>query len=88
MAFIIGNFISILFRIIELAILIECISSWISPGKQNEFLNIISSFTYPVLEPFRKLQYKFMPNMMIDFSPIFAIFALDIIKAVILSIIY
>ncbi|NFQ57005.1 YggT family protein, partial [Clostridium botulinum] len=47
MAFIIGNFISTLFRILELAILIECISSWISPGRQNQFLNIISNFTYP-----------------------------------------
>ncbi|AOR23935.1 YggT family protein [Clostridium taeniosporum] len=88
MVFIIGNFISTLFRLIELAILIECIFSWISPGKQNQLLNIISNFTYPVLEPFRKLQYKFMPNMMVDFSPILAILGLDIIKTIILTIIY
>ncbi|GAA0075929.1 YggT family protein [Clostridium sp. CTA-5] len=88
MSFIIANFISILFRILEFAILIECIFSWVSPGKQNQFMNLISSFTYPVLEPFRKLQYKFMPNMQIDFSPIFAIFAMDIIKSIILSFLY
>lgn len=88
MTFVIGNFISTLFRLIELAILIECIGSWVFQGKQNEFLKIISNFTYPVLEPFRKIQNKFIPNMMIDVSPILAIFALDIIKAMVLTILY
>ncbi|SFC96104.1 YggT family protein [Clostridium uliginosum] len=87
MSFIIANFISTLFRILEFAILIECVSSWISPGKQNDFIKLISSFTYPVLEPFRRIQYKFMPDMQIDFSPIFAIIAMDIIKSLILNII-
>ena len=35
------------------------------------YLNYITS---PVLEPFRQIQYKFLGNLPIDLSPIFAIF--------------
>ena len=61
--------ISGIFRIIELAILVECIS-------------------YPILEPCRRLQDKFVSDSPIDFSPILALFLLDIIRGVLISLLY
>ena len=43
-------------------------------------MNMIRSITAPILEPFRKLQYKFLGDTPIDISPIFAIIALGLIQ--------
>ena len=71
------NLISTFFRVLEVIIVIECLGSWIIQDRGNEFLNSITS---PVLEPFRQIQYKFLGNLPIDLSPIFAIFAIQIVE--------
>ncbi len=80
------NLINSLFRIIELAIILECILSWVIRDRNNGIMGIITSFTDPILKPFRMIQYKFLGNLPIDLSPIFAIIILDLIRPIILSI--
>lgn len=81
------RFINTICNILELAILLECIMSWIPQARNNQFMNIISSFTYPILEPFRRLQDRFSQGLPVDLSPILALFAIDIIKRLVIGII-
>ncbi|WP_024615009.1 YggT family protein [Clostridium sp. Ade.TY] len=81
-----ANFINSLFRIIELAIILECILSWVVRDRSNGIMGLITSFTEPILKPFRAIQYKFLGNLPVDLSPIFAIVVLDLIRPLILSI--
>ena len=69
-----------LFGLLELAILLECIASWIPEIQGNKFISLIHNFTYPVLDPFRRLQDKFSPGLPMDFSPIIALFVIDVLK--------
>jgi len=69
-----------LFKLLELAILLECIASWIPQIQGNKFISLIHNFTYPLLDPFRRLQDKFSPGLPMDFSPIIALFVIDVLK--------
>lgn len=80
------NFISSIFKILEILIVIECLLSWIVQGRNNEIMNIIRLITAPILEPFRKLQYKFLGNLPVDISPFLALFALQFIERIIYGI--
>lgn len=71
-----------LFNLLELAIFIECIASWIPQIQGNKFIGIIHNFTYPLLEPFRKLQNRFSSGLPMDFSPIIALFVIDLLKGI------
>lgn len=79
--------ISLLFRFLEGAIFLEVILSWVMPGRSNAFLDLLRVFTEPFMAPGRKIQERFMPRLMIDFSPIIALFLLDILRTIIFSII-
>jgi len=75
-----------LFKLLELAILIECISSWIPQARNNKFIETIHNFIYPMLEPFKILQDKLIPRLPMDFSPIMAILVLDVFRRLLLGI--
>lgn len=77
-----------IFRIIELAIIVECIASWIPQLRYNQFMDIVHSITNPILEPCRKLQDRFLGSMPVDFSPILAFAILDVIRGFILRLLY
>lgn len=78
--------ISLLFRFLEGAILIDVILSWIMPREGNAFIDLLHVFTEPFMIPGRKIQEKLMPGLMIDFSPIIALFIIDILRGIIFSI--
>ena len=80
------NVVDSVFRIFEIAILIECIASWIPQIRYNKFIEIIHMITEPVLESFRRLQYRFLSNMPIDFSPIIALLAMDFIRMILVAV--
>ncbi|MDU4476145.1 YggT family protein [Clostridium sp.] len=89
MASIIIRLMNTVFGIIELAILIECIASWIPQLRYNKFMDIVYAITNPILTPFRSLQDRFFPDSPIDFSPIIALFVIDfVLRQVINRILY
>lgn len=72
-----------LFNLLELTIFIECISSWIPQIQGNKFISLIHNFIYPVLEPFRKLQDRFIPGLAMDLSPIIALLVINLLRGLI-----
>lgn len=77
---------SLLFRFIEIAIILDVIFSWIMPGRSNALLDIIHVFTEPFMIPGRKIQEKIIPGLRIDFSPILALLILDLLERIVFSI--
>jgi YggT family protein len=63
------------------AILIQVIISWINPGSYNPAVAVLYSLTEPVLGPFRRL---IPPVSGIDFSPLLALIAIQLIKMLLL----
>lgn len=67
---------------LDISIIAEILFSYFPGGRESKIYNILVSFNYPILEPFRRLQAKFFSNMMIDFSPMFAIIFLNFIRRI------
>ncbi|ADK14135.1 MULTISPECIES: YggT family protein [Clostridium] len=78
--------ISLLFRFLEGAIILDVILSWVMQGRSNAFVDFLHIFTEPLMIPGRKIQEKLMPGLMIDFSPIVAFFIIDILRGIVFSI--
>ncbi|MCF0149242.1 MAG: YggT family protein [Clostridium sp.] len=66
--------------VLEVTILSEVILSLFPRLKESVIYNIITSFNYPVLKPFKTIQSKIFKNNIIDFSPLFAIMMLSYIR--------
>jgi YggT family protein len=78
--------VNLLFRLLEYAIFIDVILSWVYRGKGNVLIDILHIFTDPFMVPARKLQQRFTSMSMLDFSPIIAYFILTVLRNVINSI--
>lgn len=76
----------LLFKLLEGAILLDVILSWIMPGKSNALIDLLHVFTDPFMIPGRKIQEKLMPGLMMDFSPIVAFIILDILRKVVFTV--
>jgi YggT family protein len=70
---------NIFFQLIYYLIFIRVILSWIRPNPGNKLVIILNNLTDPILEPFRRLTQRFNIGVMIDFSPIIAILAIQFI---------
>lgn len=83
--------ISILFKVIYLAIIVDALLSWI-PGGGNALYNIrnfLRCITEPVLAPIRSVLMRTpLRNLPIDFSPIIAIVLLEIIETLLRRLVY
>jgi YggT family protein len=76
------SFLNLLIPILELAIFGRIIMSWIDPSGQYSISRIIREITEPIIGPIRKL----LPAVgMFDFSPLIALFLLNILQQVVLS---
>jgi len=60
-----------------IAIIIQAISSWISPGQYNPAIALLASMTEPMLRPARRL---LPPISGIDLSPLLVLLALQVLK--------
>ncbi|MDR0958420.1 MAG: YggT family protein [Clostridiales bacterium] len=76
-------------RVIEVLIFVNVILSWIPPLRASVFGRIIYSLTEPLLSPIRYLLSRspISRSMPLDFSPIIALFLLQILSTAIISII-
>lgn len=76
-----------LVRVINILILVRIILPWINPNPSSPFVQFIYSVTEPILAPARNIINKvFRYNGFLDFSPILAMFMIQIIYSLILSI--
>ncbi len=78
--------INIVFRVMWWAILIRVLLSWLPMAgiridPYNPIIRTLYSITDPILDPLR----KFTTVGMIDLSPIVALFALEIIRGLLIS---
>jgi YggT family protein len=70
-------------KILKYAILVRILLSWVQPMGGGRFGQILNDVTEPILKIFRSL----LPNTgMIDFSPILAFFALDLVEMAIIRV--
>lgn len=83
MVYTLGYAANLLFNILEYAILIDVLLSWVYRGRTNAFINILHIFTEPFMAPARKIQDKFISGGMLDFSPIIAYFILVVLRYVV-----
>lgn len=81
-----ATIINVVFQLLWWAILIRVLLSWLPMAgiridPYNPIIRVLYSITDPILEPLR----RYTTVGMIDLSPIVALFALDIIRRILLS---
>jgi YggT family protein len=70
-------FINIFFNLLIIALFIRILLSWFRVAEDNFLVQILFNITNPILLPFQKI---IPPVGMIDFSPIAAFIALEIVR--------
>ena len=76
----IADLIALVFTVFLVAVIIQVIVSWVSPGQYNPVIGLVNKLAAPVLGPIR----KFIPPMGgIDLSPLFASLLLLVAKMLI-----
>jgi len=79
-----------LFNILTALIFIRVLLSWMPIVRGGRIIEFLYAFTEPILAPIRKLIDRSPlggPGMMLDFSPIIAIFIISLIRSFLLSLI-
>jgi YggT family protein len=84
--YILFKFFEMIFNFLQIAIFIEVILSWIYSGRTNQYIELLHKITEPVLRPGRIIQEKYFNNLMVDFSPIIALFILAILRKIVFNI--
>ena len=77
------NIINVFFNVLEYAILIEVILSWVYAGRSNQYIEMLHKVTNPLLQPGKKIQERYFGNMMVDFSPIIALVIIMILRRIV-----
>nr|WP_278246653.1 YggT family protein [Clostridium algidicarnis] len=72
---------------VEYAILIDVVLSFIFREQQNKLINIIKFLTEPILKPAKLLQDKFIPNLSLDFSPVIVLILLYLLESIIMPLV-
>lgn len=71
---------SILGDVITWAIVIRAVVSWFPISRDSIIIRVLDTITEPVIAPVRNLMNKLIKRpMMVDFSPIVAMIAVDLI---------
>jgi len=75
--FSIADLVSLTLTVFLIAIIIQVVLSWISPGSYNPIIGLINTIASPVMNPIRRI----LPSMGgLDLSPLFASLAIMVIK--------
>jgi YggT family protein len=76
------NFIDLFFNLLTLAILARALLSWFAISPYHPAVRILDQVTEPILAPLR----RYVPPVgMIDITPIVALFLIQVIRQLILS---
>lgn len=83
------NAVNVFFRLLYILIIIRVFMSWVPNLIYTTIGNFIVTLTDPILGPVKRMMDKspLGGGMMLDFSPVIALFILDIIQMIILGII-
>jgi YggT family protein len=79
------DFINVAFTVYTWLIFIRIILSWIRPNPGNPVIKFIIELTEPFLSIFRRI---IPPLGMIDISPIAAFFALELLRHLVVNLLY
>ena len=80
-----ANIINLLFTVLNFAILTRVILSWVRVDPYHPLVRIIYQITEPILAPLRR---AIPPTAGLDFSPIVAFFILELLRRLILGMLY
>jgi len=72
----IGQLITLFLYVFLIAILVQAVASWISPGNYNPMLALVNQLTEPVLRPARKMLPPFSG---LDLSPLLVIIVINLL---------
>ena len=81
--------IDVFFRVLYILIFVRILLSWFPGGRSLGVTGVIYSLTEPILGPIRSM-LQASPiggGMMLDFSPVMALFVMDIIEVVLKGIV-
>lgn len=82
------NLVNIIFQFLDLMIIIRIVLSFLPDLSNSNVARFVYQITEPILLPFRTLLEKLIPprhtGFYLDFSPILALFFLDILKNIII----
>ncbi len=77
------SLINMIFNVLEYAIIIEVILSWVYANRTNQYIELLHKVTNPLLQPGRKIQDRYFNNTMVDFSPIIALLIIMILRKIV-----
>jgi YggT family protein len=86
MFYTLSEIVVIVFKTIEVMIVLRILTSWVTIGGASPFRSFLRDFTDPVLKPF-KVALHLNPGMGIDLSPIIALFVLYQVELLVLHLI-
>ncbi len=73
------RFVDFVINIYTFLIIVRAIISWVNPDPYNPIVRTLNRLTDPVLNPIRKVMRRISGNLPIDFSPIIAIFLIQLL---------
>jgi YggT family protein len=84
----IADVVSIVFRLLQMALFVRIVLSWIPHDPFHPFIQLLRQLTDWIMIPCRNLLDRFIPptSIGIDFSPILAFFALDLAQRLLVGI--
>lgn len=73
-------------ELLQLLVFVDALMSWIIRPRSNAVSKFLGLILDPVLKPCQLLQGKLLPGSPVDFSPLLALFLIEIVRRILLSV--